>query len=536
MVKLTIDGLEAHVADGSTILEAIESVGLSVPRLCYWKNLNKIGACRMCVVEIEGRERLAASCDVIAEEDMVIHTGSQRVLDARRVNLQLILSQHNVDCKNCVRTGNCSLQSLLRQLKMKFSDQPYDVAYERCVIDEEAVLRREADKCVKCMRCIQVCERTQTVNVWRVSGTGAYTTVGTVGKAPLEETNCTYCGQCVVHCPVGALTTRDDTQRASELLANEELTLVAQVSPVVRASCAAEFGIDPELENPGRFTAALRKAGFKYVFETNDGVELMAEQVSKDFIERRQRNEKPLVPLFTSNCPSWKRFIKTQFPDFIDDLTTAELPERLFATQIRKILAEKDDVAPETVRVVSIVPCMSRKTREDFLSSSDETSKLDGALTTRGIVRLLKLKGWERQDLPLQKNDKPIVERNCTELPEISGGTLQTVLKHVYRAITNEFPFSNQFIQEVPCDNPWKEFTASIPGFGEIRAAAVAGLINVRTLMDALKRGKVAYDLVEVLACPQGCVGGGGQLIHECPAYEQHIENTLLKLGSYLKD
>lgn len=527
MVSLTIDGRLAEVPEGSTILDAIESLGISVPRLCYWKEINKIGACRMCVVEIEGRERLAASCDVLAENGMVIHTNSSRVLETRRINLQLILSQHNANCKECVRSGNCSLQNLMRQIKLKFSEQPYEIKYEHNIIDERSPLIREADKCVKCMRCIQVCERTQTVKVWNVTGTGSRTTVGTIGNVPVSNTICTLCGQCVTHCPVGALIAKDCTGRVADMIADPELIVVALISPAVRIACAEEFGIDNELETPSKLVAAMKNIGFDYVLDSRLGADLMVVEKSAEFIKRFETRKQYQWPMFSTACQSLIRFVKSQFPEFTDNLSTVKTPERSLGAVVKDLFASKRGIDSSKIRVVSIAPCLSKKYKRGVVQDNILSLDVDATLMVREFARFLKLKTWQHQNLQPMEFDS-LIEKDVTSgsLPEVSGGTSRAVLRSIYYQVTGKNA-PDATIQTNIDGRPWDEMSIVVPNYAEIKAAVVSGLGNVRHLIDDLKKGKVEYDFVEVMACPHGCVEGGGQPIHEAEAHDKFLDHLL---------
>lgn len=528
MVSLTIDGQTTQVPEGSTILDAIESVGISVPRLCYWKNINKIGACRMCVVEIEGKERLVASCDVQAEEGMVIHTDSPRVIEARKINLQLILSQHKTDCKTCVRSGSCALQDLLRQLKLKFNDQPYEQKFEKNVLDPDSPLIKEADKCVKCMRCIQVCEKHQTVNVWRVSGTGSRTTVCTVGNKPISQTNCTYCGQCVTHCPIGSLTARDDAVKVAEALADQDLTVVALLSPSSRVSSAEEFGIDSETPSTSRLISALYRTGFSFVFDLKIGADLMVLEEGRELLERLQKRDSYSQPLFSSNCLSWRRFVKSQFPEFTGCLSSIKTPEQILGSVVKQFFPQNSGIDPQKIRIVSIVPCMSKK--RDVYLQTGTFNDVDYVLTTREFARLLKLRGWQRQNLTLESFDSPVKEVITGEtLLDISGGTASAILKSTYRLATGKAPEPDA-LKRTSGVQLWDELEIDIPKLGSVKAAVASSHGKARELLNALKKNKVQYDYVEVMACPRGCIAGGGQLIHDATVYRNFIDRVKERL------
>lgn len=513
MVTIKIDDRTLTVPSGLTILEAAEQSGIPIPHLCFLKDLNEIAACRMCMVEVEGAERLVPSCNTEVFDGMVIRTNTNRVRQARKTNLRLILSQHDSNCTVCVRSGNCELQQLSHDLNIHF--QPYEVQPERSKVDLGAPIVREASKCIKCMRCVQVCDKVQSMNIWDVAGTGSRTTVDVSYNRSLKFTDCTYCGQCVTHCPTGALTVRDDTNKALRALADPEITTVVQVAPAVRVAWAESFGLDAETGSVGRLVAALKRIGFDYVFDTNFAADLTIMEEGSEFIERFTHRGKYRWPMFTSCCPGWVRFLKSQYPDYIDCLSTAKSPQQMFGAVAKSYFAKKLGKDPHKIVVVSIMPCSAKKAESELESMRDACgdADVDVVLTTREMNRLFRSDYIIPDDLEELEFDSPLgTGTGAAVVFGTTGGVMDAALRSAYYLVTRRNPDADAF-SEVRGDKPWKEATFCIPGAGEVRVAAVSGLANARMLMEAVDAGRAAYDFVEVMACPGGCAGGGGQPI-----------------------
>ena len=515
MVNAVIDKRPVSVETGTTILDAALAAGIHIPHLCYLKGINEIAACRLCVVEVEGTERLVTACDNEVLNGMVIHTNSPRVRRSRRTNLRLLLSQHDTSCTTCIRSGNCELQQMAADLNIHY--QPYQVHPERSVIDLEAPLVREAGKCIKCMRCVQVCDKIQDMHIWDVAGTGSRTTVDVSYNRLLKNTECTYCGQCVTHCPTGALTARDDTNVVFDALEDPAITTVIQVAPAVRVAWAESLGLDPALATTGRMAAALRRVGFDYVFDTNFAADLTIMEEGSEFLERFTHKGDYRWPMFTSCCPGWVRFLKGQFPAWTENLSTAKSPQQMFGAVAKSYFAEKIGVDPRKMFVVSVMPCISKKaecrlpTMRDACGDPD----VDAVLTTRELARLLRSEHILPKDLPEEPFDSPLGSgTGAAVIFGATGGVMDAALRSAYYLVTGENPDPDAFTA-VRGNRPWKEAAVSIPDAGEVRVAVVSGLGNTRRLMEALEKGQVSYDFVEVMACPGGCAGGGGQPIHE---------------------
>ena len=515
MVNAVIDNRPVCVEEGTTILDAAESIGILIPHLCYLKGINEIAACRMCVVEVDGYERLVPSCDNNVTEGMQIHTNSPRVRQARRTNLRLILSQHNTSCTTCIRSRNCELQNLAEDLNIHY--QPYDVQPEPSVIDPSTPVIREAGKCIKCMRCVQVCDKIQDMHIWDVAGTGSRTTVDVSGNRLLKDTDCTYCGQCITHCPTGALTARDDTSRVLDALGDPDIVTVVQAAPAVRVAWAEAFGLDPSFATPGRMAAALRSIGFDYVFDTNFSADLTIMEEGSEFIQRFTHRNQYRWPMFTSCCPGWVRFLKSQFPAYTNNLSTAKSPQQMFGAVVKSYFAEKAGIDPHRIFVVSVMPCVSKKHECEIptMNSACGDPDVDVSITTREMTRMLRSEHIRPMDLDEEKFDSPLGSSSgAAVIFGATGGVMDAALRSAYYLITGSNPDPDAF-RAVRGDKPWKESVFSIPGAGDVRVAVVSGLANVRKLMEAVDSGEVSYDFVEVMACPGGCAGGGGQPIHD---------------------
>ena len=359
MVNLTIDNRTICVPDGTTIMEAATTVGIPIPRLCFLKEINEIGACRVCVVEIEGKEKLVTSCNNQVEEGMVVYTNSPKVRKNRKMTVEMILSQHDGNCVTCARNTNCSLQKITNELNIL--GDSYEKELEHQPWNKKFPLIRDSKKCIKCMRCIQVCDKIQDVKVWDVEGTGSRTSVYVFGNRTIEESDCTLCGQCITHCPVGALRERDDTEKVWWAIEDKKKVTVAQVAPAVRSAWGEALGLSPEEAAMGKITDALRRIGFDYVFDTVFSADLTIMEEGNEFVERFKKGDTKQLPMFTSCCPGWVRFVKSQYPHLVPRLSSAKSPQQMFGAVMKTYFAKKIGVNPEDMVVVSIMPCVAKK-------------------------------------------------------------------------------------------------------------------------------------------------------------------------------
>ena len=515
MVNLIIDKKPVSVPEGTTILEAARSVNIDIPTLCYLKGINEIAACRLCMVEIEGFPRLIPSCDNVVAEGMVVHTNSPRAREARRVNLRLLLSQHDTHCTKCTRSGNCKLQKLTNDYNLLGDHYIKDL--KKTEDDFSNPVVRIENRCVRCMRCVQVCDKIQSMNIWDLMGTGSHTTIGVSGVRSLGDSDCTFCGQCITHCPVGALQERDDTGKVFDALADPKKITVVQIAPAVRAAWAEYYHLDPKFATAQRMVTALKQIGFDYVFDTDFAADLTIMEEASEFIDRFTHRDRYTWPMFTSCCPGWVRFVKGQFPRFIGNLSTAKSPQQMFGAVAKSYFARNLGVDPHDIFVVSVMPCVSKKSECALPTMTDACGDpdVDVVLTTREMVRMFRGEQIVPATLAETPFDSPLgTGTGAAVIFGSTGGVMEAALRTAFRMITGENPDPDAFSAVGGMDG-WKEARFDIPGAGTVRVAVVSGLGNTRKLMRALEKGEVSYDFVEVMACPGGCAGGGGQPIHD---------------------
>ena len=514
MVNLTIDHIPVTVPEGTTILDAARSAGIHIPSLCYLRGVNEIGACRVCVVELGGMDRLVPACNNVVEEGMEVLTSSPKVRETRRINVELLLSQHDCHCATCVRSGNCSLQTIANDLNIL--DLPFEKKVPETRWDRSFPLFRDASKCIKCMRCIQICDKVQTLNIWDVAATGSRTTVDVSLNRKITQADCSLCGQCITHCPVGALRERDDTRQVFEALADPNKITVVQVAPAVRTAWGEFMGLSPEQATVKRMVAALRRIGFDYIFDTNFAADLTIMEEGSEFLQRLKNPGAFKAPMFTSCCPGWVRFLKSQYPDMVSQLSTAKSPQQMFGAVAKSYYAQLLGVDPQRIYSVSIMPCLAKKQEASLptMESAGAGPDVDVVLTTRELSRMIRAEHIIPAELKEEEFDEPLgVASGAGIIFGATGGVMEAALRSAYYLVTSKNPSPDAF-RDVRGMDGWKEATFHIADT-PIRVAVVSGLGNARRLIQALRRGEVQYDFVEVMACPGGCSGGGGQPIHD---------------------
>ena len=514
MVNLKIDGQNISVPAGTTILEAATKVGIKIPHLCYLKDINEIGACRVCLVEKVGMDKLVTACNTEVEEGVEILTNSPKVREVRRINVELILSDHDCKCVQCVKSGNCTLQKIANDLGI--IEQPYRNVHEKTRWDFELPLIREASKCVKCMRCVQICDKVQSLKVWDINGSGYRASVGVSRNKKLTEADCALCGQCITHCPVGALRERDDLSVLRDALADPEKITMVQIAPAVRTAWGEGIGISKTEATTGKLISALRRIGFDYIFDTTYTADLTIMEEGSEFIERFTHKDEYSWPMFTSCCPGWVRFVKTQYPEFVKNLSTAKSPQQMFGAMSKTYIAQKAGVDPDKIFSVSIMPCLAKKYEKAVpeLDDAGHGKDVDLVLTTRELDRLIRADNIQAHDLKEEEFDEIFGEGSgAGVIFGTTGGVMEAALRSAYFLITGENPEADSF-RSVRGMDGWKEATFEIKGM-KVRVAVASGLGNTRKLMEAIKAGKVSYDFVEIMACPGGCVGGGGQPVKD---------------------
>ena len=519
MVNLTIDGRKISVKENTTIMEAARLNNIDIPKLCYLKDINEIAACRVCVVELEGKDKLITSCNNICEEGMVIYTNSPKVRKHRRTTVELILSQHDCQCVICPRSGNCSLQKVANDLNIV--DIPYKMEPEKKPWNKKFPLIRDSAKCIKCMRCLQVCDKVQSLNVWKVEGTGSRTTINIGKYKDIAEANCALCGQCITHCPVGALYARDDTEKVWDAIADKKKIVVAQVAPAVRAGWGEELGLDAKDATIGKIFDAMKQMGIDYVFDTTFTADLTIMEEGTEFVKRFTSGELKERPMFTSCCPGWIRFIKTQYPHLVKYLSTAKSPQQMFGAVMKSYFAQKLGVNPEDIFTVSVMPCVAKKGESEMELFYEEYAgkDVDVVITTRELVRMIRSAHINPKTLVDIEADRPMQEATgAGVIFGATGGVMEAALRSAYYLIKGENPplyaFVNVRATAFNANEGVQEATFQIDDI-PVRTAVVSGLGNARKLIDRIERGEAHYDFVEVMACPGGCVGGGGQPIHD---------------------
>ncbi|MBE6935889.1 MAG: 2Fe-2S iron-sulfur cluster binding domain-containing protein [Ruminococcaceae bacterium] len=512
MVSLTIDKKTLSVPEGITILEAARSAGIRIPTLCALKNLNEIGACRVCVVEVEGSAALRAACNTIVSDGMVIHTNTRKVREARRDIVELILSRHDCHCPTCPRNGNCELQTLAADLHIGALPFASKVPENRW--NNAFPLIRQESKCIGCLRCVAVCDKVQGLHVWDLLGSGSRARVGLRAADSIELSDCVLCGQCITHCPVGALTERDDTRAAWDAIEDEEKITVAQIAPAVRAAWAEQLGIPDEIATVGRMVAAAKALGFSYVLDTDFSADLTIMEEASELLERLAHKEDYAWPMFTSCCPGWVRFARAQHPELLPNLSSAKSPQQMFGAMIKTYFAEKTETPAASICSVSIMPCVAKKYEAGVpaVNGADAGADVDLVLTTREFARMIREAQINVADLPELPFDAPLgLGTGAGVIFGTTGGVMEAALRTASFMLTGKNPDPDAF-RQIRIESGYRTFSMELAG-STVTVAVVSGLENTDTLLAAMRRGEIACDFVEVMACPGGCAGGGGQPI-----------------------
>lgn len=529
MVKLTIDGLNVTVSEGTTVMKAALELGIEIPHLCFLEGINEISACKVCVVEMEGKEKLITACNSAVEEGMVIYTNSPKARRVRRSNVELILSQHDCHCATCARSGNCNLQKISNDLGIL--EVPFKEEVPKVPWDDKFPLIRDSGKCIKCMRCVQICDKVQDMRVWDVQNTGSRTTVDVSGNKKIDASDCTLCGQCITHCPTGALRERNDISKVFDALADPGKITVVQVAPAVRTAWGEELGLTDQDASEGRMVAALKRMGFDYVFDTNFAADLTIMEEGSELLERLEKPGKYAWPMFTSCCPGWVSFVSRRYPKYLRNLSTAKSPQQMFGAMAKTYFAQKKGIDPHNICSISIMPCVSKK-REASLSymrSAGAGQDVDIVLTTREFVRMIRAEHINPKFLKEQPFDSPLGESTgAGVIFGVTGGVMEAALRTAYAVVEGHNSEPDAF-REVRGEKGRREADFQIGG-KTLHTCTVSGLSNAEELMQDIMNGRVSYDFVEVMACPGGCVGGGGQPIHDGSEFALERGNKLYEL------
>ena len=512
-VNIKINGRDYTVEKGITILQACRQNGIEIPTLCYLKDINEIGACRICVVEVKGARSLVASCVYPIDRDGTeIITNSPKVIKSRKMTLELILSTHNRKCLSCVRSGSCELQKLCNDYGIEDCGR-YDGAKEKYEIDDSAIhMYRDNTKCILCRRCVAACQKQQSVSVIGANMRGFSTNIGSPFEAGLGDTACVSCGQCINVCPTGALSERDQTQQVFDALNDETKHVIVQTAPSVRVGLGEEFGMPIGSIVTGKMVTALKMLGFDGVFDTNFTADLTIMEEATEFLERYTKKEN--LPLITSCSPGWVKFAEHNFPEFIPNISSCKSPQAMFGAVAKTYYAEKMGIDPKDIFVVSIMPCTAKK----FEASRHEQAAVKGipdidvALTTRELARMIKKAGLCFTELPDGEFDAPFgLGSGAGTIFGATGGVMEAALRTAAEVVTGQ-PLEKLEFTDVRGVEGIKEATYTLAG-NVIRVAVASGLANARKLLESVKSGEKQYDFIEIMACPGGCVNGGGQPI-----------------------
>lgn len=521
MINLIIDDKKVQVEKGTSILKAARTIGVDIPTLCYYElngqNLeNRPGACRVCVVEVEGRRNLAPACATDVMEGMIVHTHSLRVVNARRTVVELMLSDHPASCLTCAKSGKCELQSLAQKLGIREIEYKGEQSTYRK--DLSPAIIRDVDKCIMCRRCETVCNKLQTVGALSAVNRGFMAVVATAFEQDLTKSPCVMCGQCVQACPVGALSEVNQTRQVIQAISNPNKIVVVQTAPAVRVAIGEEFGQEPGTISTGKMAAALRRIGFNYVFDTDFAADLTIMEEGTELLDRIGRfmkgDKTVKLPIMTSCCPGWVNFFETYYPDMLDIPSTAKSPQQMFGAIAKSYWVEKLGIKREDMIVVSVMPCVAKKfecQRDEF--KVDGNPDVDYSITTRELAELIKEFNIDFNALPEEDFDKPLGESTgAAVIFGATGGVIEAATRTAYELFTKKSLPKIDFTELRGLEGV-REATVDFNGT-PIHIGIAHGLGNARKLLDKVKKGEVQYHAIEIMACPGGCVGGAGQPYH----------------------
>lgn len=518
-VNVKINGISIDVPKGSTILEAARLAHIEIPTLCYLKEINEIGACRICVVEVKGARSLVASCVYPVSDGMEVRTDSPKVLASRRQTLELILSDHDRKCLSCVRSGNCELQKLCKDLKVEDETAYEGVRHHYDIDTSSAHMVRDNNKCILCRRCSAVCDSVQGVGVIGANDRGFRTNISCAFDMGLGETSCVSCGQCIAVCPTGALYEKDNTDEVFAALNDPEKYVIVQTAPAVRAALGEAFGLPIGTNVQGKMVAALRRLGFDKVFDTDFAADLTIMEEANEFIDRVQNGG--VLPLITSCSPGWIKYCEHYYPDLLDHLSSCKSPQQMFGAITKTYYAQKMGLDPKNIVMVSVMPCTAKKFEigRDHQNAAG-VPDVDISITTRELARMIERVGLNFLALPDEEFDDPLGRSTgAAVIFGATGGVMEAALRTAVETLTREELPNPEFV-EVRGTQGIKKATYNVAGM-DINVAVASGLNNAKIIMDEIRSGKANYHFVEIMGCLGGCVNGGGQ-----PQQPAHIRNT----------
>ena len=524
MINLSIDGIKVQAEKGTTILEAAKLAGIDIPTLCFLKDINEVGDCRMCIVEVEGRRGFATSCIQTVEEGMIVHTHTPNVLEARHVILDLIISNHSKDCLTCTRSGNCELQ----KLAVKFNVLSIDYEGERTkhkIDDLSPSIVRDFNKCILCRRCIAACKNVQKIGAIDCINRGFESCISTVGDHSLNDVNCTFCGQCIQACPTGALHEKETIDDVWVKLKDPDSYVIVQTAPAVRAALGEEFQMEVGTNVTGKMVTALKRLGFDKVFDTNTGADFTIMEEANEFIERITNGG--VLPMITSCSPGWVKYIEMNYPELLPHLSSCKSPHEMFGAILKSYYAEKEGIDPRKIYVVSVMPCIAKKfERQRKEMKNDGLDNVDNVITTRELARMIKQANIEFTKLEDTNFDSPMGEATgAGAIFGTTGGVMEAALRTAQDTLTGKDLEKINF-EMVRGGDGIKRATVNING-KDIKVVAASGLANAQIIMNEIKEGKADYQFVEIMACPGGCVMGGGQPIKSS---KERAEKDIRKL------
>ena len=510
MVHLTINGIPVEVEEGTTILEAARKINIDIPTLCFLKDINEVGDCRMCVVEVEGNRGFATACIQKVAEGMVVKTSTPAVIEARKIVLDLILSNHDRECLTCTRNGTCELQKLAQEFYV--DEIKYQGSRNRHKIDDiSPSIVRDFNKCILCRRCVATCKNVQGIGAIDCVNRGFESCISTVENKSLNDVNCTFCGQCIEACPVGALKEKDSTEIVWSKLRDEDTYVVVQTAPAVRAALGEEFGMPIGTNVTGKMVSALKHLGFDKVFDTNTGADFTIIEEGNEFLERFKNNG--VLPMITSCSPGWVKYIEMNYPELIPHLSSCKSPHQMFGALIKTYFAEKEKIDPAKIFVVSVMPCIAKKferTRDDMQGAGYDD--VDAVLTTRELARMIKQAHINFVDLEDSKFDSPMGEATgAGAIFGVTGGVMEAALRTVQEKVTGN-AFEKLEYESIRGMDGIKRAEVDMNGT-KVKVVVASGLKNAQIIMEEIKSGRADYQFVEIMACPGGCIMGGGQPI-----------------------